>query len=320
MTVRGRIWIVDDDASTRWVFEKALTKSDYKVKGFSHLGECEEALEDEEPSALILDIRLPDGDGLDFLSVWSRRFPMRPVIVVTAHADFLNAIQAYEKGAFEYLPKPVDLRELMAVVERALSHPAPGEGSRKRGSSSPLIGAAPAMQRVFRQIGRLARSDVTVLVSGESGTGKELVARALHAHGPRTKGPFIAINAAAIPAELLETELFGHERGAFTGAISGRVGRFEQAQGGTLFLDEIGDMPFTLQTRLLRVIAEHEFSRILPRQGQCWSSSTASGARRGGGSPNSTLASRRKCSRSNGRSARRSRSGGRWISTTLSRW
>ncbi len=262
MTVQSPIWVVDDDASTRWVFEKALAKSGYEVRGFSHLGECEEALKQGEPSALILDIRLPDGDGLDFLSVWSKRFPRRPVIVVTAHADFQNAIQAYEKGAFEYLPKPIDLRELMAVLERALSHPDSGEKSRKRGPSSTLIGAAPAMQRVFRQIGRLARSEVTVLVRGESGTGKELVARALHAHGPRTKGPFIAINAAAIPAELLETELFGHERGAFTGAVTGRTGRFEQAQGGTLFLDEIGDMPLPLQTRLLRVIAEHEFFRV----------------------------------------------------------
>ncbi len=262
MTARSWIWVVDDDASTRWVFEKALAKSGYDVKGFPRLNECEEALKHGEPSALILDIRLPDGDGLDFLSFWSKRFPRRPVIVVTAHADFQNAIQAYENGAFEYLPKPVDLRELIAVLERGLSHPGPDEKSRKHGPSSLLIGAAPAMQRVFRQIGRLARSDVTVLISGESGTGKELVARALHAHGPRTKGPFIAINAAAIPAELLETELFGHERGAFTGAVTGRAGRFEQAQGGTLFLDEIGDMPLSLQTRLLRVIAEHEFFRV----------------------------------------------------------
>ncbi len=264
MTGRGRVWIVDDDASTRWVFEKALAKSDYEVRGFSRLGECEEALAHGAPTALILDIRLPDGDGLNFLSAWSRRYPEHPAIVVTAHADFQNAIRAYENGAFEYLPKPVDLRELITAVERALTRELPEAGRRvkRSSSSSSLIGAAPEMQRVFRQIGRLARSDVTVLVSGESGTGKELVARALHAHGPRTKGPFIAINAAASPAELLETELFGHERGAFTGAIAERTGRFEQAQGGTLFFDEIGDMPLPLQTRLLRVIAEHEFYRV----------------------------------------------------------
>ncbi len=261
------VWVVDDDESMRWVLEKALQKQAYRVRTFARLDGLREALDRETPDTLIMDIRLPDGDGIRFLPEWIGRYPGRPVIVVTAHADFQNAVTAYEQGAFEYLPKPVDLRELMAVLSRALElKPAisarPGT-SRPR---SPLIGAAPAMQRVFRQIGRLARSEVNVLISGESGTGKELVARALHAHSPRARGPFVAINAAAIPGELLESELFGHERGAFTGAVAEHRGRFEQAQGGTLFFDEIGDMPLALQTRLLRVLAEREFFRVGGRE------------------------------------------------------
>lgn len=268
MPARGlSVWVVDDDDSMRWVLEKALQKESYEVESFARLEGLRGALVHDIPNALIMDIRLPDGDGLRFLPEWIGGYPDRPVIVVTAHADFQNAVAAYEQGAFEYLPKPVDLNELMAVVKRALEigsaptrHPV---ASRPR---APLIGAAPVMQRVFRQIGRLARSEVNVLITGESGTGKELVARALHAHSPRAQGPFIAINAAAIPGELLESELFGHERGAFTGAVAIHRGRFEQAQGGTLFFDEIGDMPLALQTRLLRVLAEREFFRVGGRE------------------------------------------------------
>lgn len=265
MTVRHgtAVWVVDDDDSMRWVLEKALEKASYETQSFSGLEALRAALKKEIPHALIMDIRLPDGDGIRFLPEWIGSYPDRPVIVVTAHADFQNAVAAYEQGAFEYLPKPVDLRELLAVVGRALEVPLrrPPRTSAPR-SRAPLIGAAPVMQRVFRQVGRLARSEVNVLISGESGTGKELVARALHAHSPRAEGPFVAINAAAIPAELLESELFGHERGAFTGAVGIHRGRFEQAQGGTLFFDEIGDMPLALQTRLLRVLAEREFFRV----------------------------------------------------------
>ncbi len=261
------VWVVDDDDSMRWVLEKALQKESYKAQSFARLEELRRALKKEIPQVLIMDIRLPDGDGIRFLPEWIGCYPDRPVIVVTAQADFQNAVAAYEQGAFEYLPKPVDLRELISVVNRALeikSTPSLRPASTR--SRAPLIGAAPAMQRVFRQIGRLARSEVNVLISGESGTGKELVARALHAHSPRAQGPFIAINAAAIPGELLESELFGHERGAFTGAVGVHRGRFEQAQGGTLFFDEIGDMPLAFQTRLLRVLAEREFFRVGGRE------------------------------------------------------
>ncbi len=255
-------WIVDDDDAIRWVLERALQHADIRVRGFENPDTFQEALATTTPDVVITDIRMPGFDGLDLLTLLRRDLPKLPVIVITAHSDLETAVAAYQGGAFEYLPKPFDVDQAVELVRRAATDEGSAE-QRSRGLEIPsLIGQAPAMQEVFRAIGRLSRSSMNVLITGESGTGKELVAQALHEHSPRAGGSFVAINTAAIPGELLETELFGHERGAFTGAEARREGRFEQADGGTLFLDEIGDMSMDLQTRLLRVLAEGEFYRV----------------------------------------------------------
>jgi two-component system, NtrC family, nitrogen regulation response regulator GlnG len=258
-----RVWLVDDDASIRWVLERALRNDGMAPRAFEAAEPAIDALRRDTPDVLITDIRMPGASGLELLRRIRDARPALPVIVMTAHSDLGSAVSAYEGGAFEYLPKPFDIDEAVALVRRAASGALTAGGDAGGAPRIPeLLGKAPAMQQVFRAIGRLARSSVTVLITGESGTGKELVARALHEHSPRSGRPFIALNTAAIPADLLESELFGHERGAFTGADSLRRGRFEQANGGTLFLDEIGDMSMPLQTRLLRVLAEGEFYRV----------------------------------------------------------
>jgi len=258
-----RVWLVDDDASIRWVLERALRNGGMTPRAFEAAEPALAALRRESPDVLITDIRMPGASGLDLLRLIHDAQPALPVIVMTAHSDLGSAVSAYEGGAFEYLPKPFDIDQAVALVRRAASGRAQiGVDAGGAPRIPQLLGRAPAMQQVFRAIGRLARSSVTVLISGESGTGKELVARALHDHSPRSTSPFIALNTAAIPTDLLESELFGHERGAFTGADAQRRGRFEQADGGTLFLDEIGDMSLPLQTRLLRVLAEGEFYRV----------------------------------------------------------
>ncbi|GMQ88801.1 MAG: two-component system response regulator NtrC [Gammaproteobacteria bacterium] len=265
MAEQGSVWVIDDDQSIRWVLEKALEKADMDVKSFSSASGILETLERGQPDALITDVRMPGMDGFDLLTRIQERFPELPVIIITAHSDLGSAVTAYEGGAFEYLPKPFDVEEAVELTRRAVDHGRITKGEVKPASSSEvpeIIGEAPAMQEVFRAIGRLSRSNITVLINGESGTGKELVARALHRHSPRADKPFVALNMAAIPRDLLESELFGHERGAFTGAQTQRVGRFEQSDGGTLFLDEIGDMPAEMQTRLLRVLSDGEFYRV----------------------------------------------------------
>jgi two-component system, NtrC family, nitrogen regulation response regulator GlnG len=258
-----RVWLVDDDASIRWVLERALRNGGMAPRAFEAAEPALDALRRESPDVLITDIRMPGQSGLELLKKIRDARPALPVIVMTAHSDLGSAVSAYEGGAFEYLPKPFDIDQAVALVRRAAHAGSQGGGDSAATPKIPeLLGRAPAMQQVFRAIGRLARSSVTVLITGESGTGKELVARALHEHSPRAGKPFIALNTSAIPADLLESELFGHEKGAFTGADSQRRGRFEQSDGGTLFLDEIGDMSTPLQTRLLRVLAEGEFYRI----------------------------------------------------------
>lgn len=265
------VWIVDDDQSIRWVLEKALDRANLPVRSFSNAADVIDALNSETPSVLMTDVRMPGQDGLALLHQVKQAHPHMAVIVMTAFTDLNSTVAAFQKGAFEYLPKPFDVNDAVALVERAAamtaSHDADQDaGTTATGATNPgrtmIQSSSPAMQEVFRAIGRLAASSVTVLITGESGTGKELVARALHEHSDRAKGPFVALNAAAIPKDLLEAELFGHERGAFTGATQQRRGRFEEARGGTLFLDEIGDMPFDLQTRLLRVLAEGSFYRV----------------------------------------------------------
>jgi len=263
----GSVWIVDDDQSIRWVLERALTQAGIARECFADAEAMLKRLEHEQPDVVISDIRMPGIDGLALLQEIRERHPSLPVIITTAHSDLDSAVSSYQKGAFEYLPKPFDIDEVVAVAERALAHARENSlgavKSSVRSSPTPeIIGEAPAMQEVFRAIGRLATSNITVLINGESGTGKELVARALHRHSPRANAPFIALNMAAIPRDLMESELFGHEKGAFTGANTRREGRFEQANGGTLFLDEIGDMPAETQTRLLRVLADGEFYRV----------------------------------------------------------
>jgi len=260
-------WIVDDDRSIRWVLQKALEAVDITVKAFENADLALEQLKlnpEPGPDVLVSDIRMPGMDGLQLLADIQRRQPDLPVIIMTAYSDLDSAVSVYEGGAFEYLPKPFDVDEAVELVHRAINHHRQQHAnpSEDINSGSEIIGEAPAMQEVFRAIGRLARSNITVLINGESGTGKELVAHALHKHSPRRNAPFIALNMAAIPRELLESELFGHEKGAFTGAHASRKGRFEQANGGTLFLDEIGDMPIELQTRLLRVLSDGEFFRV----------------------------------------------------------
>ena len=257
------IWIIDDDKSIRWVFEKALARTDLNFKTFSSIKDALQAIKDEEPQVIVSDIRMPQGSGLELLQVIKEKYTHIPVIIMTAYSDLESAVAAFQGGAFEYLAKPFDVDQAIEIIHRAIDE------SLKQSiqevsfeNSTEMIGHAPSMQEVFRAIGRLSRSHATVLINGESGSGKELVASALHKHSPRADKPFIAINTAAIPKDLLESELFGHERGAFTGAQALRKGRFEQADGGTLFLDEIGDMPADLQTRLLRVLSDGQFYRV----------------------------------------------------------
>ncbi|MEY4427360.1 MAG: nitrogen regulation protein, partial [Pseudomonadota bacterium] len=257
------IWIADDDQSIRFVLEKALAREDLPVRSFTNPRDVLAALEDDEPQVLVSDIRMPGGSGIDLLGKVKERFPGLPVIIMTAYSDLDSAVSAFQGGAFEYLPKPFDLTKAIELIRRAVDESVREDVADERLQQMPeMLGQAPAMQDVFRAIGRLSQSNVTVLITGESGAGKELVAHALHKHSPRANGPFVAINTAAIPKDLLESELFGHERGAFTGAQTMRRGRFEQADGGTLFLDEIGDMPFDLQTRLLRVLSDGQFYRV----------------------------------------------------------
>ncbi len=257
------IWIVDDDESIRWVLEKALARENIATRSFSNVRDAVEALQSGQPQVLVSDIRMPGESGLELLQIVKQRHPGLPVIVMTAFSDLDSAVAAFQGGAFEYLAKPFDLDKAVELIRRALEESLREAGGEQAASENPeILGSAPAMQDVFRAIGRLSQSNVTVLITGESGSGKELVARALHKHSPRSSQPFIALNTAAIPKDLLESELFGHERGAFTGAQAMRRGRFEQAEGGTLFLDEIGDMPFDLQTRLLRVLSDGHFYRV----------------------------------------------------------
>jgi two-component system nitrogen regulation response regulator GlnG len=258
------VWIVDDDRSIRWVLEKALSREGIAHRSFASAFEALQALAVSEPHVLVSDVRMPGESGLELLAKVKERCPQLPVIVMTAYSDLDSAVAAFQGGAFEYLAKPFDVDHALALIRRAISETpssAPANGA-PAAEATEMLGQAPAMQEVFRAIGRLSQSSATVLITGESGTGKELVARALHRHSPRAAGPFVAINTAAIPKDLLESELFGHERGAFTGAQAMRRGRFEQADGGTLFLDEIGDMPADLQVRLLRVLSDGEYYRV----------------------------------------------------------
>ncbi len=255
------VWVVDDDDSIRWVLEQALRQEGLVIHSFANADEALQALEQSQPDALLTDIRMPGLDGLEMMERVHQLAPQLPVIVMTAHTDLDSAVSAYHRGAFEYLPKPFDIDETVTTVKRALESRAPAEPPETVAGGG-FIGNARAMQEVFRLIGRLSKSELSVLITGETGTGKEVIARTLHETSPRADGPFVAINTAAIPAELLESELFGHEKGAFTGAQAARAGRFEQAHGGTLFLDEIGDMPASMQTRLLRVLAQGEFFRV----------------------------------------------------------
>jgi len=258
-----QVWIVDDDRSIRWVIEKALSREGIAYNSFSSAQDALDALSGDAPEVLVSDIRMPGLSGLELLQTVKQRHPAVPVIVMTAYSDLDSAVAAFQGGAYEYLPKPFDVDQAVELIRRALD-----ESRREAAAAEPLagtpeiLGHAPAMQEVFRAIGRLSQSSATVLITGESGTGKELVARALHRHGARADKPFVAINTAAMPKDLLESELFGHERGSFTGAQQQRRGRFEQAEGGTLFLDEIGDMPAELQTRLLRVLSDGTFYRV----------------------------------------------------------
>ncbi len=265
MAHEPKVWVIDDDASIRWVLERALKQGGMVVDSFEDARGVPERLERDPPDVIITDVRMPGMDGLALMQAIKSRDPDLPVIVMTAHTDLDSAVASYRGGAFEYLPKPFDVDEAIKLARRAVEHrrrhPAP-EPETPAEALPEIIGEAASMQEVFRAIGRLSGSTMSVLINGESGTGKELVARALHNHSPRAGGPFIAINIAAIPRDLLESELFGHEKGAFTGAVARRQGRFEQARGGTLFLDEIGDMPAELQTRLLRVLSDGEFYRV----------------------------------------------------------
>jgi two-component system nitrogen regulation response regulator GlnG len=257
------IWIVDDDQSIRFVLEKALAREEFAVRSFTNSRDVLTALDEDEPQVLVSDIRMAGGSGIELLAKVRERLPSLPVIIMTAYSDLDSAVSAFQGGAFEYLPKPFDVPKAVELIRRAVEESVREEVRDEKAAQVPeMLGQAPAMQDVFRAIGRLSQSIVTVLITGESGSGKELVANALHKHSPRANGPFVAINTAAIPKDLLESELFGHERGAFTGAQTTRRGRFEQADGGTLFLDEIGDMPFDLQTRLLRVLSDGQFYRV----------------------------------------------------------
>ncbi|WP_221800033.1 nitrogen regulation protein NR(I) [Oceanobacter mangrovi] len=260
------VWIIDDDKSIRWVLEKTLDQANIQTRVYEQAEPALNQLKRERPDAIITDIRMPGMDGLTLLEQVHESWPNLPVIIMTAHSDLESAVSSYRRGAFEYLPKPFDVDEAVSLIQRAIAHyeevTAAAPVVEKEEEGQEIIGEAPAMQEVFRAIGRLSQSHITVLINGESGTGKELVAHALHKHSPRSAEPFIALNMAAIPRDLIESELFGHEKGSFTGAGGMRRGRFEQANGGTLFLDEIGDMPSETQTRLLRVLADGEFYRV----------------------------------------------------------
>ena len=257
------VWIIDDDKSIRWVIEKSLSREGITFRSFSAAQDALDALEDSAPQAVISDIRMPGASGLEFMQQLKAKLPTTPVIIMTAYSDLESAVAAFQGGAFEYLPKPFDVDHAVELIRRALDESVRKSPSEDIAGNVPeILGSAPTMQEVFRAIGRLSQSHATVLITGESGTGKELVALALHRHSPRAAKSFVAINTAAIPKDLLESELFGHERGAFTGAAAMRRGRFEQADGGTLFLDEIGDMPAELQTRLLRVLSDGQFYRV----------------------------------------------------------
>ena len=262
MTEQILVWVVDDDEAIRYVLERALGRAGYKTQSFGSVTAVSAALDDSQPAVIITDIRLPDADGLSVLKALEERGIEVPVIAMTAFSDLDQAVSAFQSGVFDYLSKPFDLDKVLAVVARASAVPAAAPVAEEFVESRMLIGESAAMQEVFRTIGRLSRSSISVLLTGETGSGKEVVARALHQHSPRSDGPFVAINTAAIPSELLESELFGHEKGSFTGAHARRSGRFEEAAGGTLFLDEIGDMPLPLQTRLLRVLAEGDYHRV----------------------------------------------------------
>jgi len=262
MTKKVLVWVVDDDEAIRFVLERALSRAGYETKTFGSVTDTVVALDESHPTVIITDIRLPDADGLSVLAALEERQIEVPVIAMTAFSDLDQAVTAFQSGVFDYLSKPFDLDKVLAVVARASAVPAVVPADPQPSAANQLIGDSTAMQEVFRTIGRLSRSTISVLLTGETGTGKEVVARALHQHSPRSKGPFVAINTAAIPTELLESELFGHEKGSFTGAHARRAGRFEEASGGTLFLDEIGDMPMPLQTRLLRVLAEGDYYRV----------------------------------------------------------
>lgn len=256
------VWIVDDDRSIRWVLEKALQKADIPCKTFSEAESVLQAIKKEQPALILSDIHMPGKSGLEMLAEIKKSYPKLPIIIMTAYSDLDSAVASFQGGAFEYLPKPFDIDKAIELVRRATEESEEEEQTPAEETASEIIGKAPAMQEVFRAIGRLSQSKATVLLTGESGAGKEVVARALHKHSPRSNAPFVAINMAAIPKDLMETELFGHEKGAFTGASAIRHGRFEQAEGGTLFLDEIGDMPAELQTRLLRVLSDGYYYRI----------------------------------------------------------
>lgn len=265
MKMSGKVWIVDDDKSIRWVLERALDQAGLEIKAFDNADDVLKQLDKSSPDAIISDIRMPGMDGLELLEKIQTTLPDLPIIIMTAHSDLESAVASYQGGAFEYLPKPFDVDDAVTLVKRAVEHSFEQKKEHVESvelDTAEIIGEAPAMQEVFRAIGRLSQSNITVLINGESGTGKELVAHALHKHSPRSKAPFIPLNMAAIPKDLIESELFGHEKGAFTGATAARRGRFEQADGGTLFLDEIGDMPAETQTRLLRVLADGEFYRV----------------------------------------------------------
>ena len=257
-----KFWIVDDDLSIRWVLEKALQKADIPCKTFSEAESVLQAIKKEQPALILSDIHMPGKSGLEMLAEIKKSYPKLPIIIMTAYSDLDSAVASFQGGAFEYLPKPFDIDKAIELVRRATEESEEEEQTPAEETASEIIGKAPAMQEVFRAIGRLSQSKATVLLTGESGAGKEVVARALHKHSPRSNAPFVAINMAAIPKDLMETELFGHEKGAFTGASAIRHGRFEQAEGGTLFLDEIGDMPAELQTRLLRVLSDGYYYRV----------------------------------------------------------
>jgi two-component system nitrogen regulation response regulator GlnG len=257
------VWIIDDDRSIRWVLEKALAREEIEYKSFASADEALAELPNSQPQMVISDIRMPGSSGLDLLQTLRNEYPALPVIIMTAYSDLESAVSSFQGGAFEYLPKPFDVNHAVELIRRALAQSQRKQSNGVESTDAPdILGHAPAMQEVFRAIGRLAQSNATVLITGESGTGKELVAQALHRHSLRADKPFVAINTAAIPKDLLESELFGHEKGAFTGANTTRHGRFEQAEGGTLFLDEIGDMPAELQTRLLRVLSDGNYYRV----------------------------------------------------------